>query len=211
MPKAIRYRNWANLQFALLLLAGVCLASSPAHAQFSDSYKFLEAVKKKEGQKVEDALSEPGSTIINARDVGTGQGALHIVTARRDPTWLRFLIAKGANVNQRDRKGVSPLQMAANLGWIEGVEILVRRNANLDEVSDTGETPLISAVHQRNTTLMKILLEGGADPDRADNSGRSARDYAMLDGKNGILVETIEAHAKKKDELKSAPVYGPPS
>ncbi|MDG2002606.1 MAG: ankyrin repeat domain-containing protein [Novosphingobium sp.] len=209
MPKAIGFWNLASLRFAPLLLAGICLAGSPAHAQFSDSYKFLEAVKKKEGQKVEDSLAEPGSTIINARDVSTGRGALHIVTERRDPTWLRYLIAKGANVNHRDRKGVSPLQIAANLGWIEGVEILVKRDANLDDVSDTGETPLISAVHQRNTTLMKILLEGGADPDRADNSGRSARDYALLDGENGILVQTIESNAEKKDKTKPAPTYGP--
>lgn len=209
MPKVIRFWKWAALKGALLLLAGTFLAGSPAHAQFSDSYKFLEAVKKKEGQKVEDMLSEPGSYAINSRDVTSGETALHIVTARRDGTWLRYLIAKGANVNSRDRKGVTPLQLASNLGWVQGVEILVARKADLDESNDAGETPLISAVHQRNTTLMTILLEGGADPDRADNSGRSARDYALLDGKNGLLAETIETKAKKKGAQASRPVYGP--
>jgi ankyrin repeat protein len=208
VPKPIGFWKQTVLRAALVMLSGTFLAVSPAHAQFSDSYRFLEAVKKKEGQKVEDALSEPGSTIVNARDVSSGQGALHIVTERRDPTWLRYLIGKGANVNQRDRKGVSPLQMAANLGWVEGVEILVKRKADPDESNDAGETPLISAVHQRNTTLVKILLEGGADPDRADNSGRSARDYSILDGKSTALAETIRNHTKK-DDKKSAPVYGP--
>ena len=64
-------------------------------------------------------------------------------------------------------------------------------------------------MHQRNTTLMRILLEGGADPERADNSGRSARDYAMLDSKSALLAQTIETHAKKKDAQASGPVYGP--
>jgi len=194
---------------ALALAAVTAMAGGTAHAQFSDSYKFLEAVKKKEGQKVEDAVSEPGSYIINSRDVVSGETALHIVTARRDPTWLRYLVAKGADVNARDRKGITPLQLAANLGWIEGVEILVERKANADEANDAGETPLISAVHQRNTTLMKLLLQGGADPDRADNSGRSARDYAMLDAKKDILLETINTNAKKKGEQAARPVYGP--
>jgi ankyrin repeat protein len=187
----------------------MALASGAAQAQFSDSFKFLEAVKKKEGQKVEDAVNEPGSYIINARDVVSGETALHIVTARRDIVWLRYLIAKGADVNARDRNGASPLQLAANLGWIEGVEVLVGNKANPDDANDAGETPLISAVHQRNTTLIKILLEGGADPDRADNSGRSARDYAMLDAKKDLLLETITANTKKKDAQVARPVYGP--
>ena len=63
---------------------------------------------------------------------------------------------------------------------------------NLHLVSDaTGETPLISAVHRRDTAMMRVLLKGGADPDRADNSGRSARDYARLD-KDSQLLGAIE-------------------
>lgn len=208
MRKAIDVMKAAILPLALLL-AGTFLPAAPAHAQFSDSYKFLEAVKKKEGQKVEDAINEPGSYIIDSRDVTTGETALHIVIRRRDLTWLRYLISKGANVNISDRKGVSPLQLATNLGWVEGVALLVKARANLDDANDAGETPLISAVHQRNTTLMKILLEAGADPDRADNSGRTARDYALLDGKDSQMVETINTYAKSKDQKASGPIYGP--
>lgn len=209
VPIASSFGKLAVKGFAAALALSMALAGGSAQAQFSDSYKFLEAVKKKEGQKVEDAVNEPGSYIINARDVVSGETALHIVTARRDSVWLRYLIGKGADVNARDHKGISPLQIAANLGWIEGVEILVERKANPDEANDAGETPLISAVHQRDTALMKILLAGGADPDRADNSGRSARDYAMLDAKKDLLLETITANAKKKGGQAARRVYGP--
>jgi uncharacterized protein len=209
VPKSGNFSMRSRLGAALVVLGAAMIAAAPAHAQFSDSYRFLEAVKKKDGQRVEDTLAEPGSYAINSRDVVSGETALHIVTARRDAVWLRYLVAKGAEVNARDRKGVTPLQLTSNLGWIEGVEILVSKNARPDEANDAGETPLISAVHQRNTALMKILLQGGADPDRADNSGRSARDYASLDGMSSILLETIETHAKKKDGAASGPVYGP--
>lgn len=50
---------------AVLLAAAV---SIPAQAQFSDSYKFLEAVRKKEGDKVTEALNEPGTQIVNTKD-----------------------------------------------------------------------------------------------------------------------------------------------
>lgn len=197
-------------RFVLPLFAGMLCVASPAQAQFTQAYKFLEAVKKKEGQKVEDAINEPGSTVVNSRDVTSGEGALHIVTKRRDLVWLRYLVGKGADVDMRDDKGVTPIQLATSLGWIDGVEYLVEKGADLDESNDTGETPLISAVHSKNTTLMRILLKGGADPDRADNSGRSARDYASLVGRDSPLLAEIEANAKSKEKRAgSKPVYGP--
>lgn len=194
-----------------LLGLAVLLAGSlavPAQAQFSDSYKFLEAVRKKDGQQVTDKLSEPGTTIINTRDLTTGETALHIVTARRDLTWMSFLISRGANVNVRDVKGVTPLVLATNLGFVEGADLLLSKSARVDESNYAGETPLITAVHNRNTQLMRVLLKAGANPDRADNSGRSARDYAQLEGKSGPLISEIQNNAKPKDKH-ARPSYGP--
>lgn len=192
-----------------MLMAGLALGLAlpgPAQAQFSKSYKFLESVKKKEGQEVTDALAEPGTTIINTRDVTTGETALHIVTARRDTTWISFLLAKGADPNIRDAKGQTPLVVAANLGFVEGMELLITGGARVDEPNSTGETPLISAVHRRDVAMMRVLLKAGANPDRADSSGRSARDYAKLD-RNDNLIEEINTNAKKTDS--KTRTYGP--
>lgn len=205
MPKL----NRLSLALAFAVpFAGLALPV-PAAAQFSDSYKFLEAVKKKEGQEVTDMLANGSPSLVNTRDVTTGEGALHIVTARRDATWMEFLIAKGANVNLRDNRGVTPLVMAVNLNFIEGVELLISRGARVDETNNAGETPLITAVHNRNVPLMKVLLKAGADPDRADNSGRSARDYARLEA-NATLLNVIESDAKPKPKPGEGPKsYGP--
>ena len=73
-------------------------------------------------------------------------------------------------------------RLAVTLGFPEGVELLVAQKARIDEPNSQGETPLISAVHRRDIALVRLLLKAGADPDRADNSGRSARDYALLAG-----------------------------
>jgi ankyrin repeat protein len=198
------------LAAALVLAVAGGLAVPPAQAQFSDGYKFLDAIKKRDGQKVTDALSEPGSAIVNTRDVTTGDTALHLVTERRDVTWMRFLLQKGANVNARNAKGVTPMQIASNLGFLEGIEVLVKYKADVDESNDAGETPLISAVHRKDLAMVRVLLKAGADPDRADNSGRSARDYAALGGRNNALVTAIETDAKSKEErAQGKAVYGP--
>ena len=98
---------------------------------------------------------------------------------------------------------------AANLNWIEGVEVLIGRGARVDNSNNSGETPLITAVHNRNLPLIRILLKAGADPDRADNSGRSAREYARL-ADNTAILSVIASDAKPKTKAgEGGKVYGP--
>jgi uncharacterized protein len=186
----------------------LALCSPVAGQNFSEGFEFLKAVKERKGQEAMDALNRPGSTVVNARDLSSGEGALHIVTARRDAAWLRFLIGKGANANLADRRGVTPLQLASNLGWAEGVEILVGAGASVDLTNAAGETPLISAVHRRDATLVRALLKAGADPERSDNSGRSARDYARLMGPQSPILAELD-RAREESKARAAKAYGP--
>jgi len=200
-------RRIARLIF--LALAGALLASAPAYAQYSEGYQFLKAVKDKDGTKVLDLLSKPGSTLVDSRDVTTGESGLHIVVQRRDLTWLSFLLTKGANPNIRDNKGITPLVLATQIGFIDGAQQLIAKGAKVDIPDTTGETPLISAVHRHDVPMMRLLLLAGADPDRADSSGRSARDYAGRDGANSPLVQEIDKSARPASEREGASSYGP--
>jgi uncharacterized protein len=198
------------VRFGLLIAAaGGLVLAAPAEAQFSAGYKFLEAVRKKNGQEVTDMLAAPGSTVVNTRDISSGDTALHIVVARRDVTWIRFLAAKGANVNARNGKGQTPLQVASNLGFVDGVEVLLDLGAKVDEPDSTGETPLIAATHRRDAAMARALLRAGANPRRNDNSGRSALDYAQLDGRNNPVLGEIETAVREAAAKPKAQMYGP--
>ena len=193
-----------------LVIAGALFAmlASPASAQHqSDGYKFLKEVRDRDGTVATELLDQPGNTTINARDITSGETALHAVVQRRDLTWVRFLLQRGANPNIADKNGVVPLQIAAQLGFIEGVEQLIKRGADVDVSDTTGETPLISAVHRRDLKLVELLVVNGSNPDRTDNSGRSARDYAMLMGARAGVLEAIEKAEKGKQD--QAKTYGP--
>ena len=72
----------------------------------------------------------------------------------------------------------------------------------------TGETPLIAAVHRRDLAMMRVLLQAGANPDRADNTGRTARDYALLQDKSGALLNEITTNAKTQSGSQKGS-YGP--
>ena len=203
MPGVV-FRN-----LAAFLAFGAMFASAPAAAQMRDGYSFLKAVKDRDGTKATEFLSEPGSTLIKTTDQTTGETALHIVVQRRDETWTRFLLDRGADPNKSDKRGVTPLALAAGLGFTEGVELLLKRGARVDVVDASGETPLIAAVHRRDVQMIRLLLQHGANADRADTSGRSAREYAkLMGGSAGVTAEIDRAEAARKAAPQSE-TYGP--
>jgi ankyrin repeat protein len=193
------------------IASGIALAVAvPAAAQFqSDGYKFLEAVKDRKGDEATEMLSKPGSQLINSRDITSGDTGLHIAVARSDALWVRFLLQRGADPNIRNKKGVTPLQLATALGFNDGVEELIKRGASVNVSDQTGETPLIAAVHARNAALVRLLLAKGADPDRNDNSGRSARDYMELQNGNSLMKQEFADADAKKAEAGTKKDYGP--
>lgn len=209
---ALAIKSSSSAAVGRIFASAVALALAvPAAAQFqSEGYQFLEAVKDREGTKATDMLTKNGSQVVNTRDLSSGDTGLHIVVARSDALWISFLLQRGADPNIRNKKGVTPLQIAAALGFTEGVEALIKGGANINVADQTGETPLITAVHARNVALVRLLLEKGGDPDRSDNSGRSARDYMMLIGSSNTLLKMeFEAADKKRAAAGTKQDYGP--
>lgn len=189
---------WKFAVAAITVPVATGIIAPYAQAQFSDSYNFLKLVRERKGAEVEEKLNEAGTVIINTRDVSTGQNALHIVIDRRDSEWLGYLLAKGANPNQPDKKGVTPLMLATQLGFVDGVNWLVgdrgQTKTVIDATNRSGETALILAVHARNQEMVRLLLNAGGNPDKKDSvAGYSARDYAAKDGRGNAILAIIEA------------------
>lgn len=173
-----------------------------ASAQFSDSFNFIKAVKDADGNKATEFLNKPGTVIVNTRDAATGQTGLHIVTTRRDATWLAFLLQRGGNPDMRDNNGKTPLMIATELRWTDGIQILLNRRANVDLANGNGETPLAKAVINNDTPSVRLLLAANANPNRADNAGFSPKDLARRDPRlAGILKELEAAKPAPKREV----------
>jgi uncharacterized protein len=196
------------MRIGVLGLAMLAVVAPVAtQAQFSDSYNFLKAIRDRDGKKVTDFLNKPGSgaVIVNTRDGSTGDGALHIVTKRRDVTWLSFLLAKGANPDMRDASGNTALMLAAQIGFAEGMSLLVDRKAQVDLANSRGETPLMRAVQNRDIATVRTLLTAGANPNKADSSsGLTARQYAERDARSAAIVKAMD-EAKPRPKAKVGP------
>ena len=197
----------ASVALALTTPVAVGVISPPANAQFSDSYNFLKAVDDRKGDEVEKFLGEPGTVIINTRDSTTGRTALHIVIERRDATWLGFLLQRGANPNLADKKGNTPLMLATQLGFVEGIDWLVSKKVQIDQTNRSGETALILAAQLRNKDAVRALLKAGANADKKDSrAGNSARDYAKQDGRANAVLALIEASDKVPKPANAKPL-----
>lgn len=200
----------ARIASALLASLLALFALQPVAAQlYSEGYEFLQAVKERDGDTATEMLNQPGTQVVNTRDITTGDTGLHLVVARRDALWVRFLLQRGANPNVRNNKGVTPLQLATQLSFIEGAQALIDKGAEVNVADSTGETPLIAAVHQRDVEMVRQLLDKGADPDRNDNSGRSARDYMDLMSGNTLMEREFAAADEKRAGQTTQEQYGP--
>lgn len=188
------HRKMPRLAAALMLLA-----APPALAQgvnFSQTYNFLKAVKDRDFNKTVEAMNA-GPTVINGREDSTGETALHIVTRGRDLPWMNFLLQNGIDPNARDKAGGTPLMTAADQRFLDGAKVLIARGAKVNVANRNGETPLIRAVQLKDSQMVRLLMDNGADPDAQDSlAGYSARDYAERDGRGSQIAQILRA-AKK--------------
>ena len=193
------------------LAAGLLLAVAvPALAQisFSDGYTFLKAVRERDGATAERILSNPSSNAINIRDQRSGEGALHILARERELGWLGYMLNRGARPDLQDNAGNTPILLAAQIGWREGVERLLIARADPNLANRGGETALIYAVRRNDVPLVRLLVANGANPNQADYvTGSSALDYARQDPRRqGVLRELENAGQPRRP----ATVQGPP-
>lgn len=98
---------------------------------------------------------------------------LFISCKRGNVEIVDYLIVKcGADIEQKgfyevsdDRSVhyVTPLWCAAVSGRLEVVKCLVRHNADVNNISDTGSTPVRSACFMTHFDIVQFLVENGAD------------------------------------------------
>jgi hypothetical protein len=117
-----------------------------------------------------------------------GDSALHIAAAAYHREIALRLIALGADVHARNRRGAQPLHYAADgipgsRSWnppaqAATIACLIEAGSDPNAVDMGGVTPLHRAVRTRCAAAVKALLERGADPRVRNRSGSTPKDLA---------------------------------
>lgn len=89
---------------------------------------------------------------------------LHLCIEGNNPKLLVYLLNKGANIDEADQGGTSALMMAAmEPSRLILVEILIRRNATLDQRNHRYTSALTLAIRRFNIRAAVLLINSGAD------------------------------------------------
>lgn len=160
------------------------------------------AVKENDLVKV-SALLENGAA-VNQRNA-LGYTPLMLAAGLGNYQMTDLLLAAGADVYMLDtRMGSTALHKAAQSGVVPVADLLIKHGAFLDLVSATnGNTPLYDAVWHRNPSMVRYLLEEGANWEMKARGVFSPLDLARNNGDKHIVL-IIEDHIKKADDYRKS-------
>lgn len=112
---------------------------------------------------------------------------------------IDYLVNCGANVNEKNLTGVTPLAKAVESGRpdaLSTVQTLIRHRADSNIADDNGNTPLIKAVKLGRVDIVKCLLATPAtEVNKQNNEKNTALHEAAFKGSKEVVDLLIAAHA----------------
>ncbi len=121
------------------------------------------------------------------RSAPTSRNLLRLVTKANDARMVRLLMDAGFDVNDQDEQGEAALHVAARLGHEECAQTLLEGNDIQRAETELAEklfawTPLFMACVEGHLGIVELLIDAGAQLDRMDLSGWTAKEHAVLRG-----------------------------
>ncbi|RAH86480.1 GDPD-domain-containing protein [Aspergillus japonicus CBS 114.51] len=121
------------------------------------------------------------------KQVSRSSAVLALATKANFVDIVRLLVEAGVDINYQDDHGETALHVAARFGHHECADILLQGNA--EQKADTelaektyGWTPLFIACVDGALRVVELLIEAGAELERLDSSGWTAKEHAALRG-----------------------------
>jgi ankyrin repeat protein len=132
-----------------------------------------------------------------------GRTPLWNLAAAGDLAGMRRELTAGADPNQGDDVGYTPLHIAIQEKRIEAVSLLLKSGADPNRPDNHGNVPLWTAVQNwgKDDAIILLLLRAGADPRIENNYGRSP--FGVLAGMRGeigdYIAEQFSGHPTEGD------------
>ena len=114
------------------------------------------------------------------------------------PNEIQSAINAGAQVNEADELGITPLMVAIEHSQDrEIIRILLEAGADVNAVSKHHETPLtIAAKHTQIVNFVEQLLQYGANTSFTDDKGNTPLILACLFNNNPLIIDVLSARGK---------------
>lgn len=142
--------------------------------------------------------------------VGTGETPLHLAARFSRPTAARRLLEAGANPNQPDQAGRTPLHTAVAADAREVCQLLLAsRRTAVDARTEDGTTPLMLAARLAVEDLVEELIAARADVGARDKRGKTALHWAAAVNNARAARSLLQAGADKdaQDSREQTPLF----
>lgn len=127
-----------------------------------------------------------------------------------DSSTVQKLLSEGANVNEPDGSGYTPLMYAIWAKKTETVKILLNKGADVNAQDGHGSDALRYAIQYAQPEIVKLLISNGADIKRKDSSGvthlayaasylYSSKDYPQIDITKQLIKGGADINVKNTE------------
>mmetsp|Transcript_25912 Transcript_25912/g.45686 ORF Transcript_25912/g.45686 Transcript_25912/m.45686 type:complete len:878 (-) Transcript_25912:91-2724(-) len=153
--------------------------------------------------------------MVNAVD-NQAQTPLHLACSKLNEKLVRLLLDHGANINQQNAHGNTPLLVTcmylSKSYHISIVQLLLDRGADITMRNATGQTVLHVGCTGRKDNFFELLLKHGADVNTRDSSGATAlvlasRHSKRLNAKKVSLLLKYGADQSIPDREGRVPIH----
>ena len=127
--------------------------------------------------------------------------ALHAAAGNGHTPVVTLLMDAGWSVEARTRSGYTPLALATQDGHLETVKCILSRGAQIDAQGHSKNTSLHEASMCDQSSLLRLLLQCGANQKIRNQEGKIAEEYAGNDEIKEVFREFNEKGLKNQVEF----------
>jgi len=136
---------------------------------------------------------------------------LHRAAMEGQTLTVKYLLAAGAPIDERDMNLYTPLHYAVDRNHKETSELLIAHGADIHAELGSGDTPLHTAARAGYTDIVDLLIDKGANVTAKNAKGQTPLDIALRQNQKDITamitaqgaeVSSIHMAAKLGDQAK---------
>lgn len=130
----------------------------------------------------------------NLTENSTNQSLNYMTMDNKSYNEIEKAIKNGANVNETNMFGVTPLMFAVGRSEVEVVKLLIENGADISAEANGSYTPLFYAVEVNNDktiTIVDLLLDAGANIEHRNYKGQTVLLYAAEMNSNQELLQHL--------------------
>ncbi|KAK3542632.1 hypothetical protein QTP86_031326 [Hemibagrus guttatus] len=136
-------------------------------------YRLLQCVRARDTAQVKKLLHGGVHDLINITEPREGKGVLHVAAVANDNDMIEFLMVHGARPDVQDKRGRTPVMLAAELGHDGVVALLAEKHTDMKLTDIEGKGILFYCLcpTKRHARCLQVALNNTADVNNVSHAG----------------------------------------